>query len=411
MYGGATARLEFNDNYFFVPVDTQSAFTASVTPFFTAARRTETSEVTALVAVGANDVWGVSPGVDPYLSGRFELGGSLRDARSTWTGNASFSRSANLQDSSPQTGAPLVLAYTNAALVKGMYTYALTERWSLGPTIGAYSNRYDAVESDAVLSNNHGYFATVNVGYAFSERTQFSFVTGYTNDVSDPTRSSGVTTTVSVVHQYSPQLTVSGSIGAFWSDIEVMGTGLAGGGRRHDSGGLYGGSIDYAVSERTSFRANLSEGLTPSSSGTLTKTDAASASLTHRFSDRLTGRLGAGYTRTVIPETVSSTVTNDEYAGEIGVSYLFAERWKLDAGYRYTGARYEHSEGTPKSNLFFVSIAYNWPGASFTDWVGRRTDAQGLPGAGTLSLPLRSPESASMPGAVPGSPFDQLPIP
>ena len=106
-------------------------------------------------------MWGVSPNVD-YLSGRFGLDGSLREARSTWTGNASFVRSASLQNEAAEAGTPLVLAFTNAATVSGAYTYALTERWSLGATIGAYSNRYDGVGNDATLSNNHGYNAGGN---------------------------------------------------------------------------------------------------------------------------------------------------------------------------------------------------------------------------------------------------------
>ena len=55
---GVAARGEYNDNYFLTPTNQQSAFTASVSPFVTAARRTETTDVTALLAVGLNRVWG-----------------------------------------------------------------------------------------------------------------------------------------------------------------------------------------------------------------------------------------------------------------------------------------------------------------------------------------------------------------
>ena len=75
---GATGRVEYNDNYFFTSVDPQSAFTGSITPFVTAARRTEASDVTAFIAVGANKVWGLSSNVD-YVSGNVVLSGSLRD--------------------------------------------------------------------------------------------------------------------------------------------------------------------------------------------------------------------------------------------------------------------------------------------------------------------------------------------
>ena len=82
---GATARGEFNDNYFFTSTNRQSAFTASVSPFVTAARRTETTDVTAVLAVGLNQVWGPSPTTD-YVSGLLGLNGAVNDERSKWIG-------------------------------------------------------------------------------------------------------------------------------------------------------------------------------------------------------------------------------------------------------------------------------------------------------------------------------------
>ncbi len=413
---GATARTEYSDNYFFTSTDKQSGFTGTVTPFVTAARRTETSDVAALVSVGANKVWGVSPNVD-YVSGRFGLDGSLRETRSTWTGNVSFERSASLQNQLTPAGSFLALAYTNAASAKGAYTYALTERWSLGATAGAYGNRYSGVADGATLSNNHGYYAGGNAGYAYSDRTQITFAAGYSRYSSDITRSDEVTTTLGVVHQFSPQLTISASVGGFSDDVDVAQNGVIAGNRHRDRGGLYGGNITYAFSERTQFVANVSQNLAPSSSGTLNKSENAGISLTHQLSDRLTGRLGASYTRTIFPAAIGNSLTDNYAVGEIGLSYLLAERWKLDAGYRYSGARYAQIEGEPRSNVVFLSIGYNWPGASFTDWVGRRSDTQGLPGAGAVPLPARSPGSAAPSGPAPeatapdASPFDRLTIP
>ena len=425
---GATARAEYNDNYFFTAanqapgVNPQSAFTASITPFVTAALRTETSDVTALLAVGANRVWGPSPTTD-YLSGRFVLDGSLREARATWSGNVSLSRAPSLQNVVGDTGTILALAYTNAATANGTYTYALTEQWSLGATAGAYGNRYDNVNTSASgtpsnnLSNNHGYSAGGNAGYAYSDQTQLTFSAVYLHDTSGVARSDSVTTTLGVVHQFSPALTISASLGYYWADIEATQGDVANGNRRRTNGALYGGNISYALSERTQFNANLSEGLTPSSTGTLSKTDSAGASLTHRFSERFSGRLGVSYTRTINPTTTGSSTTTNNYAGEVGVSYQLAERWKLDAGYQYSRARYSQNAFEPKSNLVFLSIGYNWPGASFTDWVGTRPDTQGLPAAGPVSLPERSPSSLRPPATPPegsppeASPFDRFTIP
>ena len=239
-------------------------------------------------------------------------------------------------------------------------------------------------------------------------------------------------------------------MGQFWSDIEATQTALVcpttpvlcdsglvprvpitTGETRSDNGQLYGGNISYAFSERTSLAAFLSENLAPSSAGTLTKTDSAGASLSHNFSERLTGRLGASYTRQVFPSGLSGLSTTNLYAAEVGVSYLLAERWRLDAGYRYTRAEYTQSGGEPQSNVVFVSIGYNWPGASSTDWVGARLDTQGLPGAGPVPLSERStvapgtagsaapgtagasatPEAGPAPSSPETSPFDQFTIP
>jgi hypothetical protein len=138
----------------------------------------------------------------------------------------------------------------------------------------------------------------------------------------------------------------------------------------------------------------------------------------HQFSERLTGRLGASYARTISPSTISSSTTSNYCAGEIGFSYLLAQRWKLDAGYQTARSQTAQVSGEPRSNVVFVSIAYNWPGASFTDWVGRHPVTQGLPGAGPVSFPERSSRPTSPPGAAPearppasSSPFDPYTIP
>lgn len=416
---GGTARIVYNDNYFFTSTDTQSGLTGSITPFVTAARRTETSEVAAVVAIGANKVWGLSSNVD-YLSGIFGLDGSVREARSTWTGSASFARSPNLQNESGRPGGPLVLTFTNAASVAGAYSYALTERWSLGATVRGYDNRYDSVAEGGTFSNNHGYNAGGTVGYAYSESTQFTLTAAYSDYLSNITDSNAVTATIGVVHRFSPQLTISISGGGFWMDTTSAQDPLvcreAGdpcdAGRRA-TGGLYGGSINYALSNRTQLYVGLSQTLAPSGAGALSKSDSAAASLSHQFSDRLTGRLGASYTRTVFPTALISNKDN-YYQGEIGFSYQIAERWTLDAGYRYVRAQYSQGIPEPRSNVGFVSVGYNWPGTSFTGWVGRSLDVPNLPGAGPLLLPVgsRGPSAAQSDApASDASPFDPFTIP
>ena len=97
----------------------QSGFTASITPFVTAARRTETSDVAALVAVGANKVWGLSSNVDyrerPFRAGRLGARRPLDVDRET----RHLSDRPSCRTTADSRRAPLVLAFTNSASASG----------------------------------------------------------------------------------------------------------------------------------------------------------------------------------------------------------------------------------------------------------------------------------------------------
>ena len=410
---GATARAEYSDNYFFTATDKQSATTGTVTPFVTAARRTETSEVASVVAVGYNKVWG--PDVD-YGSGRAALNASLLAERSLWTGNASFVRSASLQNTASPTGTVFALAFTNATSVNGGYSYAVTENWSAGATAGGYANTYSAVQGSGTFSNDQGYYAGGTAAYTSSERTRFTLNAGYSYFKSTTDHADNVQLTIGAVHQFSPQLTLSASAGAFWNDTRTSQTDLVPASTVRNTGGLYGGSLSYALSEKAQLAIDVAENLSPSGVGTLTKNDTASVSLAYRFSERLTGRVAASYLRTSSVGAQVNSYTNKDIQGAAGISYNLAERWKLEGGYVYHHARYSQNSSEPSSNLVFVSLGYNWPGASFTPWVAARAEAQGLPGAGPVSLvgrsqlPLPTPALPEVPPEE-ASPFDRYMIP
>src|SRR5690606_17110392 len=123
--------IEYNDNYFFTESDPESALTASFSPFVAASRRTETSEVTALLAIGANKVWGPSPSTE-YLSSRVGADGTFRATRETWAGNISFTRGPSLQNELTPEGIVLTLAYLNSFAIDGAYDYEWSERVTIG---------------------------------------------------------------------------------------------------------------------------------------------------------------------------------------------------------------------------------------------------------------------------------------
>ena len=113
----------------------------------------------------------------------------------------------------------------------------------------------------------------------------------YSHYSSNVTRGDYVTTTLGVVHQFSPRLTISASVGGSGATSRprrrrssvpatpilcesglVPRVPITTGDQRSDNGQLYGGNIGYAFSERTQLTASLAEILGPSGTGTLTKT-------------------------------------------------------------------------------------------------------------------------------------------
>jgi hypothetical protein len=398
--GGVIARGEYNDNYFFTESNRQSAFTGSLTPFVAASRSTETSDVTAVVAVGANKVWSISPSTD-YLSGRASIEGSWRDARSAWTAGASFIRAPSLETTFSN-DAVLGLAYTNALTAAVDYEYELTENWALGANGGAYHNRYDSVIGSEAFSENRGYSVAGTAAYAHSERTRFDFALAYLHDDSATSRSDSATATIGVVHELSPQLIVSLSAGGFWIDTTVDAQAFPSAASGRANGGLYGGHVAYDFSELGRITVAVGETLSPSGNGVLNKNDNAVLALTYRLTERATGRLGASFTRTTFPQATTASNDYDLYQAEVGFTYRLAERWTLEAGYRFATAHYSGNVGEPRSNVAFASIAYNWPGTSFTSWASSVSENRIEPGARPLIL-RESPTE--------GAPFDRFPIP
>ena len=88
---GGGARIEYNDNYFLSTTNKQAATTVTVSPSIAGYRRSETSQVNLLAALGFNEVFGLEPDND-YVSGRLVFDGSTTMERSTYGFNLSAVR-------------------------------------------------------------------------------------------------------------------------------------------------------------------------------------------------------------------------------------------------------------------------------------------------------------------------------
>lgn len=409
---GGTGRAEFTDNYQLRPVDQVSATTLTVAPIVTGYRRTETSQMNLLAGVGYNYVLGDFEGDNDYWSARLEFDGSTAVDRSTYGYNVGVIRDQTVRTETLQTGIVLGNATRTGATAGVNWSYLLTDRWTTSLNGSAYSNNYDDVQAGTALQDNRGYSVGGTLGYAWSPQTQFQFATTYARYTSDISDADSVSATLGFTHQYSPALTVSAYGGYFWSWIDatqtvlicpttptlcatgavplvpvVQGTG------RNDVDTLFGGAINYRLTERTTFVANASQNVTPSGIGTITKVTAVRAELNHSFAERFRGQLFADWRRSTIPGTDTGNFRSDLYSAGAVLTYNLAIDWLLEVGVRHD--RSEQRGVDADANVVFLSLAYNWPGQSISGWTG--FDAPGFPAA--------APGAGTPPSAVPGQPL------
>jgi len=417
---GGSARIEFTDNYLLRAFDKQSATTYSVQPFITAYRRTETSQVNLLAGVGYNYVTGI-PGDNDYWTGRLALDGAATFDRSLLGFNVSIARDNALVTETQQTGIVLGAGSVSTGSTAGLnYTYKLTERWSAGAFGSVYQNNYTTPSgSPTSLQNNSGYSAGGTLGYTLSPRTQLALTGTYAYYDSDITTNNTVTVQLAATHQYSEQLTVSGYGGYFWSKIDatqnvavcpttptlcqlglVQFVTIPGGSNDSSGDTLFGGTVSYAYSQRTSFSVDASQSITPSGTGTITKATNVNAYAYHNFSERLRGRVGGTWTRSTIPGFNTDSFQTTYYSVIAGGSYNLSDAWLLDFG-----VRRDHSDQrgvNADANVVFVSIGYNWPGTSMSSFSG----------LGGFTFPSASTGAGRPPEAIPGQPLGaQTPVP
>jgi hypothetical protein len=415
---GGTARAEFTDNYSLRAFNEEAGMILSVAPFVVGYRRTETSQINLLAGLGFNTV--VGPDVDDYWTGRLVLDGSRTIERSSFGFNLGAYRDTTLRSETPQTGTVLGAAVRTGITGGLSYNYQLTERWNVGTFASAYSNSYSQIQSQPVttagaLVDNDGWSVGGNVGYAWSQRTQLSLTGSYSTYNSDITDSTYVTTTLAVSHQFSEKLTASAYGGYFWSDIQTTSNVavcpttpilcqlglvqfvLVPFGTDQSSGGtLFGGSLGYQFTERTSLTVGASQNIIPSGTGIINKSTNINGTLSHAFSDRLRGRLGATWTRSTVPGLDTESFRNEYLSFVVGGTYDLAQAWLLDFGYRRDSS--DQRGLTGDANVLFVQIAYNWPGQSINDW-----------GFGGFAFPGAVPGAGAPPGVIPGQPMGAPP--
>ena len=95
--------------------------------------------------------------------------------------------------------------------------------------------------------------------------------------------------------------------------------------------------------DRTQVNFDLERAIYPSGSGFISEINTARFWMERKFSQRLTGTVGARYERTKTVDEVS-TVNDRTYVRlDLGIKWALTERWFLTAGYELTDQEFRRS--------------------------------------------------------------------
>ncbi len=167
-------------------------------------------------------------------------------------------------------------------------------------------------------------------------------------------------------YSWSDNWKVLGTIGARYTEATTNGS------SESSFGFLADMEVDY-TGENFVSGINFSRSLTPSNQGQLQELTSVGIDFTYDILEHLSARLTTNYlhstlvNQTTTPADGSDQQTRDSILVQPSVNWELRPEWTLSGGYRYRSQDIKTqnditNDGFADSNLFYISINYNWQG-------------------------------------------------
>ena len=309
---------------------------------------------------------GRSPLLDVSLVGRFDfawyddsdlssndqlgrLESSYRTQTSIWGLNAEVDRDTTRTSEFTDTGIFDVLARRLRYQISPSYTAIVTPRNRLRVN-GSYTDvNYDT----SSLSD----YTTLGGGLTwFHDYTQKTELTLGAQVYHFETQSGPDSETdlyallLGATHKYSERLKVSASIGPRYQSSDTATTSA------NSIGVQLGASVEYLMSEQTTFTGSIDRSVTGSGSGTTPERNTLKFSATHQFLPRWQFLFGATYIKDE-KEPTAGTDGREYISLEPAVRWQVARTVDLSTSYRYRRQEYD-SGSEADSNAVFLTLTY-----------------------------------------------------
>ncbi|WAK01150.1 hypothetical protein [Methylobacter sp. YRD-M1] len=376
--GTVNQSLSYNDNVRMLPENAEGSVVYNLTPTLNFARMTEVWDIQGRASYGVQhytDIEELDQNPQDY-----GLSTVYRTERSNTGLSASYSIVPSQNFAEQDTGNFATNAKRNNLTVTPTYSYRFTELDSLISSASYSKSTYSnpgSGNNDTIINNfNDNEVKSINVGWQrqWSELFAQSISVFYSNynstgRINSESNSYGINLTSS--YQLSEEWQFSGTIGGRITDTSidtVIIPGLLTAINQNTSEGFLTDIGVHYKGENLSSNFGLSRSLVPSGQGQLTEQTRVSLDFSYRITERLSSGLTASYQETDSVSDINGGLGQSRTNTWVSpnINWELTQDWLLSASYAYRNQDRKNPDRTADSNIFMLTINYNWPGLSIS---------------------------------------------
>ncbi len=374
--GSVDQNLSYDDNVF-MQVNPQRSFKYMIIPVLTFQHKTDVSEVNANASYGTQlytDIEGFDQDIQNY-----GLRGLYKTERFDWGLTSSFSVTPTRNTAVQNSGVFNNKSESNTWSVSPSVSYKLNDIDSiiLSPSYSetTFTASGSATANPGAFNNNFNNYSAANVNLAWqrlwSERYISAVGLFYSRyDSQPPVNAQGGAAALPTSFD---SVGINFSNTYLWSDNwKLIGT-IGGRHTESTTGSTSGSSLGYLADASVNYTGeqltsglHFNRSLTPSNLGRLQEQTSVDLNFNYQILERLSTLFTASYQESTFVNSVDSS-TRKNLVFQPSINWRIAPEWSLGGSYRYRlqdGLISNNNiiNGEADSNLFMVTINYNWQG-------------------------------------------------
>jgi OMPG-porin 1 family len=363
--GNVAQSFGYDDNVRMSPTAPQGSFEYKIIPTIRFQHRTESTEVIGNASYGTQ-LYTDIPELDQDIQ-KYGVKGLYKTERIDWGMGFDYSVLPTRNNANEESGDFATVSSNTTWALNPLISYKLSEIDSL---VFTPSYRETTFQNTTASSFRNSDTKSVNLAWQrqWTELYSSSLSAFYTNFESErgsdsqgliPSTFNSTGINFSNSYTWIDNWRLTGGIGVRHTESNNPQQGT----NTSSFGFLANAGINYNAESYVT-ALTFSRSLIPSNFGQLQEQTGVNWHFTYRIDERLTTSLDTGYQNSTLVNEDSS-IERDNLLVQPAVNWMVTPDWKLTGSYRFRTqdlSRSANSVTTSDSNMFMLSINYNWPG-------------------------------------------------